>query len=220
MRDGSRIKRVSDVWWIQSVEIRTVSADLAQAQLLRMMAECHFWLGITIILRQLKKTCRHHLKRMNSIELEIYEDSYGKSWRTFKSQTAYPLFGKNIKRDYSYIIDYKIDPTRFSAENDSARMVFDEKTARRYRDSISLLVKSTDEDIDSILSSYGVVDRGYRMPWKLLFNILSFPAHLLKYQVTQKHIPAHDFSLALNTEKSGFFCNFAKNITTNIYSIE
>lgn len=90
--------------------------------------------------------------------------SPGKSWRTFKSQTAYPLFGKNIKRDYSYIIDYKIDPTRFSAENDSARMVFDEKTARRYRDSISLLVKSTDEDIDSILSSYGVVDRGYRMP--------------------------------------------------------
>lgn len=93
-------------------------------------------------------------------ELEVRLVRPGKSWRTFKSQTAYPLFGENVRWSYSY----KYDSFGFTPFLKAERVEFDERIAKWYRDTIQSIVDSSDYGANSVLSYYGEADWEYRMP--------------------------------------------------------
>lgn len=57
----------------------------------------------------------------------------GKSWRTFKSQTAYPFFGKNVQWSYCFCVD----SCGFKQIKEPRRLEYDAEIAEKYRDSIN-----------------------------------------------------------------------------------
>lgn len=73
--------------------------------------------------------------RGSEIPIEIV--SPGKSWRIFKSQTAYPFIGKNVRWSYCYSLIYGNVFELYAPK----RLEFNEKIARRYRDSLDIVMK-------------------------------------------------------------------------------
>lgn len=89
----------------------------------------------------------------------------GKSWRTFKSQPAYPLFGKNVRWSYSF----EIDSCGFSPKWGAVRMEFDDKTAQNYRDSLQNIIDERENrgEMDAFvraIEGYGYFDYRLKLP--------------------------------------------------------
>lgn len=87
----------------------------------------------------------------------------GKSWKTFKSQPAYPLFGKNVRWSYCY----KYESGGFTPDLNAVRMEFDGKIAQQYRDSIDVFQEFPLTEYPIIYKPrdpFSFVDSEYLMP--------------------------------------------------------